>query len=128
MGLEAVVSEGAVGAGVRSVGRAVFKVWLPAGGIRLQAERRIARVKARRMHKCFFIVVSSVGVDKTAHIFLENVGWVVPLTGIEPVRILLRGILSPLCLPVPPQRHGVILTHLLPSVKKNRLDKLWFPL
>ena len=28
----------------------------------------------------------------------------VPLTGIEPVRILLRGILSPLCLPVPPQR------------------------
>ena len=52
----------------------------------------------------------------------------VPLTGIEPVRILLRGILSPLCLPVPPQRHGVILTHLLPSVKKNRLDKLWFPL
>ena len=28
----------------------------------------------------------------------------VPLTGIEPVRILLRGILSPLCLPIPPQR------------------------
>ena len=26
----------------------------------------------------------------------------VPLTGIEPVRILLRGILSPLCLPIPP--------------------------
>jgi len=25
--------------------------------------------------------------------------------GIEPVRILLRGILSPLCLPIPPQRH-----------------------
>ena len=30
--------------------------------------------------------------------------FLVPLTGIEPVRILLRGILSPLCLPVPPQR------------------------
>ncbi len=30
----------------------------------------------------------------------------VPLTGIEPVRILLRGILSPLCLPIPPQRRG----------------------
>ena len=28
----------------------------------------------------------------------------VPLTGLEPVRILLRGILSPLCLPIPPQR------------------------
>ena len=30
--------------------------------------------------------------------------FVVPVTGIEPVRILLRGILSPLCLPIPPQR------------------------
>ena len=28
----------------------------------------------------------------------------VPATGIEPVRILLRGILSPLCLPIPPCR------------------------
>ena len=31
---------------------------------------------------------------------------VVPLTGLEPVRILLRGILSPLCLPIPPQRRA----------------------
>ena len=31
--------------------------------------------------------------------------FLVPLTGLEPVRILLRGILSPLCLPIPPQRH-----------------------
>ena len=29
---------------------------------------------------------------------------VVPLTGLEPVRILLHGILSPGCLPIPPQR------------------------
>ena len=29
---------------------------------------------------------------------------VVPVTGLEPVRILLRGILSPLCLPIPPHR------------------------
>ena len=29
----------------------------------------------------------------------------VPLTGVEPVRFLRRGILSPLCLPIPPQRH-----------------------
>ena len=28
----------------------------------------------------------------------------VPVTGLEPVRILLRGILSPLCLPVPSHR------------------------
>ena len=31
-------------------------------------------------------------------------GFLVPATGIEPVRILLRGILSPLCLPIPPCR------------------------
>ncbi len=31
-------------------------------------------------------------------------GILVPATGIEPVRILLRGILSPLCLPIPPCR------------------------
>ena len=29
-----------------------------------------------------------------------------PATGIEPVRVLRRGILSPLCLPIPPCRHG----------------------
>ena len=28
----------------------------------------------------------------------------VPVTGLEPVRMLLRGILSPLCLPIPPHR------------------------
>lgn len=30
--------------------------------------------------------------------------FLVPLTGVEPVRLLQRGILSPLCLPIPPQR------------------------
>ena len=30
---------------------------------------------------------------------------VVPLAGLEPARMLLRGILSPLRLPIPPQRH-----------------------
>ena len=34
----------------------------------------------------------------------------VPLTGLEPVRILLRGILSPSCLPIPPQRQQVYYT------------------
>ena len=32
--------------------------------------------------------------------------FMVPLTGVEPVRYLYRGILSPLRLPIPPQRHG----------------------
>ena len=30
---------------------------------------------------------------------------VVPLAGLEPARYRYRGILSPLCLPIPPQRH-----------------------
>ena len=38
----------------------------------------------------------------------------VPLTGIEPVRILLRGILSPLCLPISPQRQ--ILDELIQNI------------
>ena len=41
----------------------------------------------------------------------------VPLTGIEPVRFLRRGILSPLCLPVPPQRRAVIVAHFCYNVK-----------
>jgi hypothetical protein len=32
-----------------------------------------------------------------------------PLTGIEPVRYRYRGILSPLRLPVPPQRHNMVI-------------------
>ena len=37
--------------------------------------------------------------------------FLVPLTGLAPVRILLRGILSPLCLPIPPQRRGTEIYH-----------------
>lgn len=41
----------------------------------------------------------------------------VPLTGLEPVRVLPRGILSPLCLPIPPQRHTrYIITLFLQNV------------
>ena len=32
----------------------------------------------------------------------------VPLTGVEPVRYFYRGILSPLRLPIPPQRHSFV--------------------
>ena len=34
--------------------------------------------------------------------------FLVPATGLEPVRFLRRGILSPLCLPIPPRRHFFI--------------------
>ena len=37
----------------------------------------------------------------------------VPLTGFEPVRCFHRGILSPLCLPIPPQRPGLRTTERL---------------
>ncbi len=50
----------------------------------------------------------------------------VPLTGVEPVRYRYRGILSPLCLPIPPQRHNVfvwnthsIITHFSLAVKHS---------
>ena len=36
-------------------------------------------------------------------------GILVPLTGLEPVRYRYRGILSPLRLPVPPQRHNMVI-------------------
>ena len=35
----------------------------------------------------------------------ENIKLMVPLIGLEPIRYCYRGILSPLCLPIPPQRH-----------------------
>ncbi len=40
---------------------------------------------------------------------LYRFDFLVPLTGLEPVRMLLRGILSPLCLPIPPQRRIKLL-------------------
>ena len=47
-------------------------------------------------------------------------GFLVPVTGIEPVRFLRRGILSPLCLPIPPCRRAVIVAHFSSAVKNNR--------
>ena len=38
----------------------------------------------------------------------------VPLTGLEPVRLLQQGILSPWCLPIPPQRQVALFYHDLP--------------
>ena len=35
----------------------------------------------------------------------------VPLTGLEPVQYRYRGILSPLCLPIPPQRQVGLFYH-----------------
>ncbi len=45
----------------------------------------------------------------------------VPLTGVEPVRYCYRGILSPLCLPIPPQRRIVRdeLFHIILYFQKN---------
>ena len=44
----------------------------------------------------------------------------VPLTGLEPVRSLNRGILSPLRLPIPPQRRNILsLLLIIANAKRN---------
>ena len=48
----------------------------------------------------------------------------VPVTGIEPVRILLRGILSPLCLPVPPHRRLVKNSTFFPARQVSQLIQI----
>ena len=55
--------------------------------------------------------------------------FLVPLTGIEPVRCFHRGILSPLRLPVPPQRRraGINLTHLTLALRKSQAQGLTNP-
>ena len=46
----------------------------------------------------------------------------VPLTGLEPVRAFTRGILSPLRLPIPPQRQGIMLTQNAQTVVRAFLE------
>ena len=50
---------------------------------------------ANRLSDLYFLGVSS----------MKTCLYLVPVTGLEPVRILLRGILSPLRLPIPPYGH-----------------------
>ena len=52
--------------------------------------------------------------------------YLVPLTGIEPVRCFHRGILSPLRLPIPPQRRrmGLNLSHLTIAPRKSQAQGL----
>ena len=74
------------------------------------------------MEKFFVIVIESInrrnwGSKKkyTTNLtyLVHCVFLLVPLTGLEPVRMLLRGILSPLCLPIPPQRLKYLITTLV---------------
>ena len=46
---------------------------------------------------------------RTFHRLVKGSGLnaLVPMTGLEPVRYCYRGILSPLCLPIPPHRHMI---------------------
>ena len=47
----------------------------------------------------------------------------VPLTGLEPVQYRYRGILSPLCLPIPPQRRlEIIIAYFFFTVKNVLLQ------
>ena len=53
----------------------------------------------------------------------RSVLFLVPVTGLEPVRVLPQGILSPWCLPIPPQRHMEMLPHFFSTVKRYMLTK-----
>ncbi len=57
-----------------------------------------------------FLVKSEAVISKIDKFLIETCQFLVPLTGLEPVRYFYRGILSPLRLPIPPQRH--IYTHI----------------
>ena len=53
----------------------------------------------------------------------------VPATGIEPVRFLRRGILSPLCLPIPPCRHCFVIVaqiYIFVKEKGGEMPPKWF--
>ena len=67
-------------------------------------------------------IPSVIAKKKTStNLRLVDAPFVVPLTGIEPVRCCHRGILSPLRLPVPPQRRNDLrwnLSHLTIAQKK----------
>ena len=98
----------------------LFLVPLSVGGTRQLLRQMIWLASCRPRHTLRLPLTPPLAADKLAAgisppvdpVRNKNMGCpsgashiLVPLTGIEPVRILLRGILSPLCLPVPPQRH-----------------------
>ena len=67
-----------------------------------------------------------ISLKKASFVYLtKETFFVVPLTGLEPVQYRYRGILSPLCLPIPPQRRGVsiILPHFLEAVNPKSRPK-----
>ena len=46
----------------------------------------------------------------------------VPMIGVEPIRILLHRILSPARLPIPPHRRGLAIIVTVPDVRNKRRD------
>ncbi len=46
----------------------------------------------------------NLSLDKNKALVETSALFLVPMTGLEPVRYRYRGILSPLCLPIPPHR------------------------
>ncbi len=49
---------------------------------------------------------------------------VVPLIGLEPIRPLRRGILNPLRLPIPPQRHKIVARKMREKMREN-FERNW---
>ena len=72
-------------------------------------KRKVSRRKTCSLH------TNQKELNKRMSVHNLNPLWtliLVPATGLEPVRILLRGILSPLCLPIPPHRRRIWITPL----------------
>ena len=69
--------------------------------------------------------------DELPTALLRDMHWtgiLVPVTGLEPVQYLYRGILSPLCLPIPPHRQISVrntIAHGRASVNPMRKTFAW---
>ena len=76
------------------------------GGQKLRSQLRPAEVEPQPTGLWHLNGFSSgIDTNKKEEAFASSF-LLVPATGLEPVRFLRRGILSPLCLPISPCRHG----------------------
>ena len=66
-----------------------------------------------------FIGVEGLEIKKENN---QMVVLLVPLIGLEPIRYRYRGILSPLCLPIPPQRRALEFYYILPYMSSLFLN------
>ena len=66
--------------------------------------RKVNITRQKTEYHCAAIELAVKQIELKKALAFASAFFMVPLTGIEPVRCFHRGILSPLRLPVPPQR------------------------